>query len=148
MRRIPLVLIVAGLVGVVWVSMPNRADAQNLVGPSKMPAKWDARIPIPPNSTLLSSTAPRRGGSVYSAEFLAPRSFDATVAFYERELLRAGFTMGPETASTLHRLYQRTFTDGTVRNRLTIHTRPGDNRGLLTITIRYMLPSGADTSAH
>ena len=73
MRRIPLVLIVAVLVGVVWVSRPNRADAQNVFGPSKMPPKWDARIPVPPNSTLLSSTAPRPGGSVYSAEFLAPR---------------------------------------------------------------------------
>jgi hypothetical protein len=70
------------------------------------------------------------------------------VDFYETELPKAGFTMGPETASTLHRLYQRTFTDGAVRNRLTIHTRPGDNRGLLTITIQYMLPPGAATSPH
>jgi hypothetical protein len=146
--RIPLVLIVAGLVGVVWVSMRNQAGAQNFSALSRVPANWDPRIPIPPNSTLLSSTAPRPGRNVFTAEFLAPRSYHATVAFYEAELPRAGFTMGPVTASTQRRLYQRTFTDGTVRNKLTIQTRPGDNRNLLTITIRYMLPPGADTSAH
>ena len=148
MIRIPLVLIVAGLVGVVCVSMQNQAQALNVFAPSKMPAKWDPRIPVPPNAALLSSTAPRPGGNVYSAEFLAPRSYHATVAFYETELPKAGFTMGPETASTHHRLYQRTFTDGTVRNKVTIHTRPGDNRGLLTITIQYTLPPGAESSSH
>ena len=148
MIRIPVVLIVAGLVGVVWVSMQNQAHAQSLFAPSKMPPKWDARIPVPLNSTLLSSTSPRPGGSVYSAEFLAPRSYHDTVDFYETQLPKAGFAMGPKIASTQHRLYQRTFTDGTVRNKLNIHTRPGDNRGLLTITIQYTLPPHADTSPH
>ena len=148
MIRIPLVLMVAGLVSVVWVSMQNQAVAQNFSALSRVPANWDARIPVPPNSRLLSSTTPRPGGNVFTAEFLAQRSYHATVAFYEAELPRAGFTMGPVTASTQRRLYQRTFTDGTVRNKLTIHTRPGDKRDLLTITIRYMLPPGTDTSTH
>jgi hypothetical protein len=147
--KIALVLIVGGLLGLVWVSMQNQADAQTFFGPSRMPPKWDARIPVPPRSTLLSSTRPNPGNSVYSAEFLAPRSYHATVDFYETHLVKAGFKLGAKTANTSRRLYQRTFTDGTVRDRVTIHTRPGDNRGLLTIRIQYMLPPpGADTAAH
>jgi hypothetical protein len=147
-RTIALVLIVAGLLGIVWVSMPNQADAQIFFGPSKMPAKWDARIPVPPRSTLLSSARPNPGHEVYSAEFLAPRSYHETVDFYQTELPKAGFTMGPKTANVSRRLYQQTFTDGTVRDKLTIHTRPGDDRGLLTIHIRYTLPPRAETTSH
>jgi hypothetical protein len=143
-----LVLVVAGLFGLAWVSMRSPADAQTFFGPSRMPSQWDPRIPVPPRSTLLSSTSPRRGGSIYTAEFLAPRSYHATVDFYETQLPKAGFTLGPKTVNTSRRLYQRTFTDGSVRNRLTIHTRPGDNRGLLTIRIQYMLPPRADTASH
>jgi len=146
-RRIALLLIVAALLGVVWLSMRRQAEAQIFFGPSKMPPKWDARIPVPPKSTLLSSTPPHLGGSVYSAEFLAPRSYHDTVDFYETQLAKAGFTMGPKTASISRKLYQRTFTDGTGRDKLTIHTRPGDNRGLLTIHIEYTLPPGADTTS-
>jgi hypothetical protein len=147
-RKIALVLIVAGLLGVVWVSMRKQAEAQILFGPSEMPPKWDPRIPVPQRSTLLSSAPPGPSGSVYSAEFLAPRSYHDTVDFYERELAKAGFAMGPKTASTSRKLYQRTFTDGTVRDRLTIHTRPRDNSGLLTIHIEYTLPPHADTTSH
>ena len=148
MGRIALVLVVAGLFGLAWVSMRSPADAQTFFGPSRLPSQWDARIPVPPRSTLLSSSSPRRGGSIYSAEFLAPRSYHDTVDFYETHLVKAGFTLGPKTANVSRRLYQTTFTDGSVRDRLTIHTRAGDNRGLLTIRIQYMLPPGADTPAH
>jgi len=147
-RKSVVVLAVAGLLGLVWVSMQGKADAQGFFGPSRMPPKWDTRIPVPQRSTLLSSTSPRPGRDVYSAEFLAPRSYDATVDFYETHLVKAGFTLGPKTANASRRLYQRTFTDGTVRDNLTIHTRPGDNRGLLTIRIRYTLPPGADSTPH
>ena len=148
MRRIELLLIVTGLLGVVWVSMRNLAHAQIFFGPSKMPPNWDARIPVPPKSTLLSSAPPHPGASVYSAEFLGPRSYHDAVDFYETELPKAGFTMGPLTANTSRKLYQRTFTDGTVRDKLTIHTRPGDNSGLITIHIDYTLPPRADTNSH
>jgi len=113
-----------------------------------MPAKWDARIPVPPRSTLLRSAQPNPGHDLYSAEFLAPRSYHETVDFYQTELVKAGFTMGPKTASVSRKLYQQTFTDGTVRDRLTIHTRPGDNRGLITIRIEYTLPPSANTTSH
>lgn len=113
-----------------------------------MPAKWDSRIPLPPKSTLLTSTGPHPGEYPYSAEFLGPRSYHDTVEFYETALPKAGFTMEPKTAHPKRMLYQRTFTDGTVKDRLTIHTRPGDNQGLLTILIEYALPPGADTSQH
>ena len=139
MRGISQVLIVAGLLGLAWLSMQTQAGAQ-IFGPSRMPPKWDARIPVPPKSTLLSSTTPHPGRSVYSAEFLAPRSYPDTVDFYETHLAKAGFTLGPKTANSSRQLYQRTFTDGTVRDKLTIHTRPGDNRGLLTIRIEYTPP--------
>src|SRR5262249_42658953 len=79
-RKSVVVLAVAGLLGLVWVSTQAKADAQIFFGPSRMPPKWDTRIPVPPRSTLLSSTSPRPGRNVYSAE---PRSYDATVDFYE-----------------------------------------------------------------
>ena len=148
MRTIALAQIVGGLLGIVWVSMLTQADAQTFFGPSKMPAKWDARIPVPPRSTLLSSAQPNPRHDVYSAEFLAPRSYHETVDFYQTELAKAGFTMGPKNASVSRKLYQQTFTDGTVRDRLTIHTRPGDNRGLITIRIEYTLPPSANTTSH
>ena len=142
MRKITLMFVVAGLLTIA------PAHAQLLFGPSKMPPNWDARIPVPPRATLLSSTPPHAGSDVYSAEFLAPRSYDDTVAFYETELPKAGFTMGPKTANAQRKLYQRTFTDGTVKDKLNIHTRPGDNRGLITIQIDYTLPPGAGTGSH
>ena len=148
MRTTAMVLVVAGLLGLVWVSMQGKADAQSFFGRSQIPTKWDARIPVPPRSTLLSSTSPHPDREVYSAEFLAPRSYQDTVDFYETHLAKAGFTLGPKTANASRRLHQRTFTDGTVRDKLTIHTRPGDNRGLLTIRIQYTLPPGADTTQH
>jgi hypothetical protein len=129
-------LVVAGLAATV----PMGVRAQLLFGPSKMPEKWDARIPLPPRSTLLTSTGPHPGEYPYSAEFLGPRSYHDTVAFYEAELPKAGFKMGPVTATPQRMLYQRTFSDGTVKDRLTIHTRAGDNHGLLTIFIEYSLP--------
>jgi hypothetical protein len=137
-------LIVAGLAATV----PMRARAQLFFGPAKMPAKWDARIPVPPKATMLSETPPHAGSDVYSAEFLAPRSYDDTVAFYEAELPKAGFKMGPKTANSQRKLYRRTFTDGTVRDKLNIHTRPGDNRGLITIHIDYTLPPGGGSGSH
>ena len=148
MRGIARVAIVAGLLVLAWLSMQNRGGAQTLFGPSKMPAKWDARIPVPPRSMLLRSAQPDPGHDVYSAEFLAPRSYHETVDFYQTELAKAGFTMGPKTANVSRKLYQQTFTDGTVRDKLTIHTRPGDNRGLMTIHVDYTLPPRANTTAH
>jgi hypothetical protein len=140
-RKITLFLTIVGLLAAASVWMPMRAQAQLLFGPSKMPAKWDARIPLPPKSTPLSSSSPHPGDNVYRAEFLAPRSYHATVEFYESELPKAGFSMGPKTAIATRKLYQRTFTDGTVTDKLSIHTRPGDNSGLITIQIDYTLPS-------
>ncbi|MGO9450858.1 MAG: hypothetical protein ACLQDV_07395 [Candidatus Binataceae bacterium] len=144
MRKIILLLMMAG----VLAADPIRVGAQLLFGPAKMPPNWDARIPLPPKSTMIASTRPHPGENVYSAEFLGPRSYHDTVDFFETELPKAGFKMGPVTASPQRMLYQRTFTDGTVRDKLTIHTRPGDNQRLLTIFIEYTLPPGADTPSH
>jgi hypothetical protein len=144
-RRITLIVIATGLLTAALVSAP-RARAQLLFGPSKMPDKWDSRIPLPPKSTLLTSSGPHEGDN-YSAEFLGPRSYHDTVKFFEIELPKAGFTMGPVTASPKRKLYQRIFTDGTVKDKLTIHTRPGDNLGLITIQIEYTLPPRANPGA-
>lgn len=144
MRKVSLILILAGILA----AAPLEVRAQLLFGPAKMPDKWDSRIPVPARSTLLSETPPHAGSDVYSAEFLASRGYTDTVAFYEAELPKAGFTMGPKTANSQRKLYQRTFTDGTVRDKLNIHTRPGDNRGLITIHIEYTLPPAASSASH
>ncbi len=75
---------------------------------STMPPDWDARIPLPKGATLVSSTKPTQG-VVYSAEFSAPGDYKSLVDFYEKEIPKAGFTLGPKVAIPARKVYNRSF---------------------------------------
>jgi hypothetical protein len=99
------------IVGLLLIAspLPMRApDALAAAEASKMPPDWDARIPLPKGATLVSSTQPNKG-VVYSAEFTAPGDYKSLVDFYETEIPKAGFTLGPKVAVPARKVYNRSF---------------------------------------
>jgi hypothetical protein len=73
-----------------------------------MPESWDPKIPLPAGAVLTNSSAPK-DGVVHSADFSAPGSYSDLVNFYEAELPKAGFAMGPKIAVAARKVYNRTF---------------------------------------
>jgi hypothetical protein len=73
-----------------------------------MPESWDSKIPLPPGAVLMNSSAPK-DGVVHSADFSAPGTYTDLVSFYETELPKAGFAMGPKIAVAARKVYNRTF---------------------------------------
>jgi hypothetical protein len=76
-----------------------------------MPEKWDAKIPLPPGAVLIGSTVPKEG-VVYSADFLVAGDYKTLVDFYETELPKAGFSLGPKVAMAARKVYNRNFSHG------------------------------------
>ena len=105
-----LLLVAAILITFAWVPGPApAAEPSAAASPGTLPPRWDKRIPLPPGAVMLSSTTPKEG-VVYSADFAAPGSYDELVKFYETQLAKAGFKMGPKVAIPARRVYNRTFT--------------------------------------
>jgi hypothetical protein len=106
--KVSLLAIVAALLIASPIPMrtPNAIAAAE--ASSKMPPDWDARIPLPKGATLVSSTQPNKG-VVYSAEFTAPGDYKSLVDFYETEIPKAGFTLGPKVAVPARKVYNRSF---------------------------------------
>ena len=107
-----LILVAAILTTFAWAPGPAPAaepSAAASPGTGTLPPRWDKRIPLPPGAVMLSSTTPKEG-VVYSADFAAPGSYDELVKFYETELAKAGFKMGPKVAIPARKVYNRTFT--------------------------------------
>jgi hypothetical protein len=77
-----------------------------------MPEKWDAMIPLPPGAVLVSSTVPTNGGVVHAADFVVAGDYKSLVDFYETELPKAGFSMGPKVAIAARKVYNRSFSHG------------------------------------
>src|SRR5205085_2637858 len=59
-----------------------------------VPESWDSKIPLPAGAVLMNSAAPK-DGVVHSADFSAPGTYSDLVNFYETQLPKAGFAMGP-----------------------------------------------------
>jgi len=105
-----LLLVAAILAAGTWVpAAAHAAEPSAAASPGTLPPRWDKRIPLPPGAVLLSSTTPK-AGVVYSADFAAPGSYDELVKFYETQLAKAGFKMGPKVAIPARKVYNRTFT--------------------------------------
>jgi hypothetical protein len=111
MRNLTRLLVVAAiLIASAWAPVPvHAAEPSAAASPGALPPHWDKRIPLPPGAVMLSSTTPKEG-VVYSADFAAPGSYDELVKFYETELAKAGFKMGPKVAIPARKVYNRTFT--------------------------------------
>lgn len=105
-----LLLVAVILIASAWASaLAHAAEPSAAASPGTLPPRWDKRIPLPPGAVLLSSTTPKVG-VVYSADFAAPGSYDELVKFYETQLAKAGFKMGPKVAIPARKVYNRTFT--------------------------------------
>lgn len=94
------------------ISIP--AFAQTGTPSQAMPQEWDSRIPLPPGAVLVKSTVPKNGGVVCSADFLVKGDYKELVDFYETQLPKAGFDMGPKVAVPARKVYNRSF----IRNNL------------------------------
>ena len=137
-RSIFFMLTVAGLLLTtpVWAQKPTPAAAPSAAGDSSgMPPEWDSKIPLPKGATLISSTVPKTG-VVHSADFSAPGSYDELVSFYEKELPKAGFTMGPKVAAPARKVYNRTFNASQIMDSVLISPSSSDP-SKLTIHIAY-----------
>lgn len=97
-----------------------RADASPAAAASSsLPPKWDPQIPLPPGAVLVSSAVPKTG-VVYGAEFSAPGNYADLVSFYEKELPKAGFGMGPKVAIASRKVYNRAFNKGDMSDSVVI----------------------------
>ena len=86
---------------------------------SALPPKWDTMIPLPPGAVLISSAVPKTG-VVFGAEFIAPGDYADLVKFYETELPKAGFGMGPKVAIASRKVYNRAFNKGDMSDSVVI----------------------------
>ena len=75
-----------------------------------MPQNWDYRIPLPAGAELRDSSVPKIG-VVYAANFAVKGGYKELVDFYEKELPKAGFVLGPKVAIPARKVYNRNFTE-------------------------------------
>jgi hypothetical protein len=93
------------------VRAPVLAQAPAAAASPAMPQGWDSRIPLPPGAVLVSSSVPNVG-VVYSSDWAVKGDFKELVDFYEAELPKAGFAMGPKVLIAARKVYNRNFSTG------------------------------------
>jgi hypothetical protein len=84
-----------------------------------LPQNWDSNIPLPPGAVLMTSSVPK-SGVVYAADFSVPGDYKELVDFYEKELPKAGFAMGPKVAAPARKVYNRNFNKGDMMDSVVI----------------------------
>jgi len=87
------------------------ADASPPAASAAMPQHWDSNIPLPPGAVLLNSSVPKTG-VVHAADFSVPGDYKGLVDFYETELPKAGYSLGPKVAVPARKVYNRNFSKG------------------------------------
>jgi hypothetical protein len=90
-----------------------------------MPEHWDANIPLPPGAVLLNSSVPKTG-VVHAADFSVPGDYKGLVDFYETELPKAGYSLGPKVAVPARKVYNRNFSKGDMLDSVVISPMPND----------------------
>ena len=90
---------------------PAFGQAPDAAASPAMPQGWDSRIPVTPGAALVDSSVPKVG-VVYSADFAVKGDFKELVDFYEAELPKAGFAMGPKVLIVARKVYNRNFSAG------------------------------------
>ena len=110
------------------VLIPAAASQASVFKKSTLPAgltrKWDKTIPIPPGAVVASATAPATEksplGIVHTVNFIVPGDFDGLIKFYNTELPKAGFRLGPQVKVPARKAYDLNFSKASVQNTLTI----------------------------
>ena len=115
------------IVGVLLAATCSWADS--------MPAKWDSRIPLPKGATLVSSTQPTKG-VVYSADFRVAGDFKELVTFYETQIPKSGFEMGPKASVPARKVCNLSFNTATSLDSVLI-TPDSANPGSFILHISY-----------
>jgi hypothetical protein len=102
------------VIGALLIACPSWAQTQNATKPAAaasagaLPPSWDSKIPLPKGAMLVSSTKPKVG-VVYSANFSVAGNYKDLVDFYETEIPKAGFQLGPKVAVPARKVYNRSF---------------------------------------
>jgi hypothetical protein len=134
-----LVLVALLFASPIWAQTPDH-PAPNAAASSTaaMPPNWDPRIPLPKGAVLTSSTAPKVG-VVYSADFTVTGTYDELVKFYDEEMPKSGFKLGPKVAIPARKVYNRSFSQPEILDSILI--RPADDPSKFVIHIAYTPPS-------
>ena len=87
-------------------------------GPAGLPSKWDRRIPLPDGATVKLVRPPVEAAQ--TVEFSVPGDYDHTVAFYQEQLPKAGFELGPTVKVPARKVFNLNFTRAGVQDTLSI----------------------------
>ena len=133
-----------GALAAALVLIPAAASQAGLLGSKKpklpvgLPKKWDKKIPIPPGAVVAVVNPP--SGIVQTVEFSAPGEFDGLINFYNSELTKAGFQLGPHVEVPTRKAYNLNFSKASVQDSVSIFPDAKDP-SKFTVRVLYEVPS-------
>ena len=133
-----------GALAAALVLIPAAASHAGLLGskkpklPAGLPKKWDKKIPIPPGAVVAVVNPP--SGIVQTVEFSAPGEFDGLVNFYNSELTKAGFQLGPHVEVPTRKAYNLNFSKASVQDSVSIFPDAKDP-SKFTVRVLYEVPN-------
>ncbi len=140
MKKLKLYLIAALAAGMLLA--PAGSSRAGLLShkklPEGLPKHWDKKIPIPPGSTV--STVKPPVGIVQAVEFDSPGDFDTLINFYNTELPKAGFDLGPHVKVPARRAYNLNFSKASVQDTVSIYPDSEDPTKF-NVKVVYEIPS-------
>ncbi len=128
------VLIPASVIAADQPQAPPSA-AQTGAAPAGVPKQWDDQLPLPPDAKLTKEYPV--AGVLHSAEFLVPGSFDGLVKFYEEQLPKHGYQLGPKVKNAARKVYNVNFTSKGRLDSVSIY--PTADPGKFTVKVSYEL---------
>lgn len=87
--------------------------------PAGLPKKWDKKIPLPPGAAVSAVIPP--AGIVQAVEFTTPGDFDGLIDFYNTELPKAGFGLGPHVKVPARKAYNLNFSKASVQDSVSLY---------------------------
>jgi hypothetical protein len=106
--------------------------------PEGLPKKWDKKIPIPPGAVVASVKPP--SGIVQTVDFTAPGDLDTLINFYNTELPKAGFDLGPHVKAPARKAYNLNFSKASVQDMVSIFPDTKDP-SRFNVRVVYEVPS-------
>ena len=139
MKKLNLVLALAGTL-MLFAIGGARADLMHRHPPlpKGLPKKWDKKIPIPPGAVVAVVNPP--SGIVQTVEFSAPGEFDGLINFYNSELTKAGFQLGPHVEVPTRKAYNLNFSKASVQDSVSIFPDQKEP-SKFTVRVLYEVPN-------
>lgn len=113
----------------------SSASVSQTALPAGMPKEWDDRLPLPPGAEVAKVYPP--AGVIHSIEFTVPGTFDELVKFYEEQVPKHGFHLGPKVKNAARKVYNLNFTGKGVLDSVSIYSTPDPKK--FTVKISYEL---------